>query len=93
MKHCCIAIIASTASLEYLTLLAKSILKTLEIALEKKAKKKFVDIQSGDVSKTWSNNTLLFNLINYKPSTTINEGINKFVDWYLKYYDIKIKLN
>ena len=68
-------------------------IKTLEIALEKKAKKKFVDIQSGDVSKTWSNNTLLFNLINYKPSTTINEGINKFVDWYLKYYNIKIKLN
>jgi len=28
--------------------------------------------------------------INFKPSTTIEEGVTKFVDWYKEYYQIKI---
>ena len=43
-------------------------------------------IQPGDVSKTWANLDKLVNDYNYKPSTKIKDGIDRFIDWYLEYY-------
>ena len=45
-------------------------------------------IQPGDVSKTWANVDALINDYNYQPSTRIEDGIEKFIDWYIKYYKI-----
>ena len=47
-----------------------------------------VSMQKGDVSLTWSNTNLLFELTSYSPSTSIENGIKKFVDWYKIYYKI-----
>ena len=39
---------------------------------------------------TFSNNAKAKHLINYAVNTKIDSGIEKFIDWYLKYYNKKI---
>jgi UDP-glucuronate 4-epimerase len=63
-------------------------IETLENFLCKKAKYNFMPMQSGDVLATYANTTSLENYINYKPSTSIEEGISKFVYWYKDYFNI-----
>lgn len=58
----------------------------LETSLGKSAIKQMVEIQKGDVVKTWADTSKIKSLINYQPSTTINDGIEQFVIWYKKYY-------
>ncbi len=58
----------------------------LEEAIGKKALKNYLPMQQGDVPKTEADVSLLENWINFKPRTTIKEGIKNFVDWYKKYY-------
>jgi len=43
-------------------------------------------MQPGDVESTSAKTDLLENWINFKPSTLIEIGIDKFGKWYLKYY-------
>ena len=50
------------------------------------AKKNFVDIQSGDVIKTYANTQKLKSWIDYSPSTSINKGVELFVKWFKNYY-------
>ena len=59
----------------------------LEDSLEKKAIKKFLPIQPGDVPSTESNNESLEEWINFKPNTSIKDGINKFITWYKDFYN------
>ena len=61
-------------------------IRELEKVLGINAKKKFLGMQEGDVYKTHSNTSLLRNLIGFKPKTTVNEGITRFVEWYKSYY-------
>ena len=63
-------------------------INALEVALGKKAKKIFLPIQPGDVPNTWANVDELVEHFNYQPNTSINEGINKFVNWFTDYYKI-----
>ena len=58
----------------------------LEVSLGKKAKKEYVEMQTGDVEATWANNDLLRELTEYVPETKISEGIPKFVEWFKEYY-------
>lgn len=58
-------------------------IKALEKALGKEAKKNFMDIQPGDVPATHADSSRLQNYTGFKPSTTVEEGVKKFVDWYL----------
>ncbi len=58
----------------------------IEIALNTKADKIFMPMQPGDVEKTFADTQKLEKWINYKPNTTIREGIGRFVDWYKEYY-------
>ncbi len=58
----------------------------LEKSLNKKARKNFLPMQSGDLQSTWADTTLLENLIGYKPNTNISVGVSKFVQWYLSYF-------
>lgn len=60
--------------------------EAIENKLDKVAKKNYMDLQPGDVPETYANVDDLFNNINFKPETTIQDGVNKFVDWYLDYY-------
>ncbi len=61
-------------------------IRELEKALGKKAKKFFLGMQDGDVIETHSNIELLETLTGFRPRTTIQEGIDKFVKWYKTYY-------
>jgi len=60
----------------------------LENALEKKANKNFLPLQPGDISITYANSDNLKNTFGYQPSTSVQEGIAKFVDWYKSFYNI-----
>ena len=60
----------------------------LESALGKKAEKIYMDMQPGDVLRTYADVSDLERDINFKPSTSIEDGILKFVEWYLEYYKV-----
>ncbi|GAB6034749.1 NAD-dependent epimerase [Galenea microaerophila] len=61
-------------------------IETLEEALDKKAEKNFMPMQDGDVVSTYADVDELITDTGFKPSTSIEEGIAKFVEWYKKYY-------
>ena len=54
----------------------------------KKAIKQYLPIQPGDVPSTESDTKSLEKWINFKPSTPVELGISKFVEWYKQYYNI-----
>ncbi len=58
----------------------------IEKHLGKKAKKKFVTIQKGDMHKTFASTKKIKKLLNYKTKVNLNEGIKRFVLWYKNYY-------
>jgi len=61
-------------------------IEALEKALGKTAKKEFLPLQPGDVPDTYADVKNLVKQFNYKPSTTIEEGIINFVSWYREYH-------
>tara|TARA_A100000164_G_scaffold375095_1_gene409387 strand:- start:146 stop:1168 length:1023 start_codon:yes stop_codon:yes gene_type:complete len=60
----------------------------IEKCLGKKAMKEFLPMQMGDVESTSANINSLKNLAGFEPKTSIDEGISKFIEWYLDYYKI-----
>ena len=65
--------------------------EAIENKLGKTAKKNYMDLQPGDVPETYANVDDLFKNIDFKPQTSIQDGVNKFIDWYLEYYNLKGK--
>ncbi len=63
-------------------------IEAIEKALGKKAEKNMMPIQPGDVPATWADVTDLKRDVGYKPDTPIQEGINRFVEWYRDFYNI-----
>ena len=61
-------------------------IEILENNLNKKAVKNFLPLQPGDVPATYANVDALVESIDYSPSTSIEDGIKKFVNWYMSYY-------
>jgi len=64
-------------------------ISTLEDLIGKKAIKKFVPMQPGDVYSTYADIVRLNKLTGYSPKTNIQTGLSKFVRWYRDYYKIK----
>jgi len=60
----------------------------LEEKIGKKAEKIYMDMQPGDVLRTYADVSDLEKDIGFKPSTSIEEGLEKFVAWYKDYYNI-----
>ena len=60
----------------------------LEKALGKTAEKEFLPLQAGDVPATYANVDDLVEQFDYKPSTSVEEGINRFVSWYRDYFKV-----
>lgn len=58
----------------------------LEICLGKEAKKEFLPMQPGDVYQTYADVSDLMEDFGFKPSTTIEEGLSKFAEWFKEYY-------
>ncbi|MUG92462.1 SDR family NAD(P)-dependent oxidoreductase [Scytonema sp. UIC 10036] len=61
-------------------------IEALENCLGKKAEKKLLPLQLGDVPVTYADVDDLVQDIGFKPSTPIEVGIEHFVKWYLSYY-------
>lgn len=61
-------------------------IKTLEDVLGMKAQKNMLPIQPGDVPDTYANVDDLVKDVNFKPSTSIEVGLEQFVKWYRCYY-------
>ena len=57
-------------------------IEAIETACGKTAEKIYMDMQPGDVPKTYADTAQLEAAIGYKPATTIQEGMVKFVEWY-----------
>lgn len=62
-------------------------IELLEKRLGKKAKKNLIPMQEGDVQRTWADIDDLKRDILFSPKISIEEGIEKFVAWYLEYYE------
>jgi len=62
-------------------------IEIIEDALGKKAIKNFMPMQPGDVKFTLADTSLLENWIDYRPSTTLKDGINNFVNWYKSFHE------
>ena len=60
----------------------------LEKVLNKKAKINFLPLQAGDVPDTFASIENLQKNFNYKPSTSVFDGVTKFVNWYKDYYQL-----
>jgi len=58
----------------------------IETALGKTAQKIFTDLQPGDVPATYADIDDLTHDVGFKPETAIEDGIQRFVDWYQDYY-------
>lgn len=64
----------------------KDYVSALEAALGKEAEKEFLPLQAGDVEGTFADVDDLARDFDYKPSTTLEDGMSKFVEWYKSYY-------
>jgi len=61
-------------------------IETLEKLIGKEAKKEFLSMQQGDVYKTCADISDLMTDFDFKPTTPIEEGLEKFVKWYKEYF-------
>ena len=60
--------------------------EAIEAELGRKAIRKYMPMQMGDVPATWADATLLQRLTGHQPQTKIREGIARFVKWFREYY-------
>ncbi len=61
----------------------------LEEKIGKVADKNYMDMQDGDVVRTYADVSKLNKTIGYKPTTTLEKGLGKFVAWYKEYYKVE----
>ncbi len=64
------------------------LIEVLEAALGKPAIKNFMLIQPGDVPMSYADVDALIQDVNFKPNTSIEVGVQRFVDWYRSYYQV-----
>jgi len=61
-------------------------IEILENNLDKKARKNMLPMQQGDIPVTYANVDDLIKDVDFKPSTPLEEGLKKFVEWYRSHY-------
>lgn len=61
-------------------------IKEIETNLNTTADKNMMPIQPGDVERTWADVDELIKDYDYRPNTSIKEGVKSFVEWYKDYY-------
>ena len=64
-------------------------IEVLENKIGKKAVRNFLPLQDGDVEETYADIQDLEKVIGFKPATSIETGIEKFINWYTSYYKAK----
>ncbi|HBE67211.1 MAG TPA: protein CapI [Planctomycetaceae bacterium] len=63
-------------------------IEVLEDCIGQEAEKIMTDLQPGDVVETFADVTALEQLIDFKPATSIESGLEQFVGWYREYYQV-----
>jgi len=63
-------------------------IEVLERCIGKTVEKKLLPMQPGDVPATWADVQALADDVGYRPSTPIEEGVARFVEWYRDYYKV-----
>ena len=63
-------------------------IEAIEACLGKKAEKKFLPMQAGDVAATNADTSELQQAVGFAPRTTVAEGVRRFVEWYRGYYRV-----
>jgi UDP-glucuronate 4-epimerase len=63
----------------------------LEKAIGKQALKEFLPMQAGDVKATYANTDALEDWVGLKPGVSLQDGVNKFVKWFLSFYKHELK--
>ena len=63
-------------------------IRALEDALGKTAEKNYLPMQPGDVQATSSDTSALGNWVGFKPGTPLQDGVARFVNWYLDFYKV-----
>lgn len=66
-------------------------ISVLEDKIGKTAVKNYMEMQPGDVVRTYADTSDLEKAINFRTSTSIEEGLEKFANWYKEFYNIEIK--
>ena len=61
-------------------------IEVLEQCLGRKAQRNLLPLQPGDVPDTYADVEDLVRAVGYRPQTTVEEGVRRFVDWYVSYY-------
>ncbi|WP_373519951.1 NAD-dependent epimerase [Pricia sp.] len=61
-------------------------IEAIEHHIGKKAEKEMLPMQPGDVARTWANVDSLIADYDYRPNTSVNDGVRAFVAWYQQYY-------
>ena len=61
-------------------------IKAIEQSLGMKAHYNMMDMQAGDVAATYADCKSLYDLVDFKPKTDIQDGVYQFVKWYKDYY-------
>mgnify|MGYP001407035442 CR=1 FL=1 len=76
---------------EKLMVFIETLEKCLSKALNREVvfKKEFEPIKPGDVPKTYASTDALHQAVGFKPNTPLEEGLQKFADWYVDYYNVK----
>lgn len=64
------------------------LIEVLEATLGKPAIKNFMPIQPGDVPMTYADVDALIQDVNFQPNTSIEVGVQRFVEWYRSYYQV-----
>jgi UDP-glucuronate 4-epimerase len=60
----------------------------LETSLGKVAQKNMMPMQPGDVLETSADTRALYEVIGFKPQTSVAEGVERFVEWYKTFYKV-----
>ena len=64
------------------------LIEVIEKALGKTAEKEMMPIQPGDVPETYADVEALIEDVGFKPATSIEDGVGRFIEWYQGYYTI-----
>ncbi|WP_178988436.1 NAD-dependent epimerase [Winogradskyella schleiferi] len=62
-------------------------IKEIELNLDKVATKNMMEMQPGDVERTWADVDELIKDYDYSPNTSIKHGVKSFIDWFKRYYN------
>jgi UDP-glucuronate 4-epimerase len=66
-------------------------LDALEEALGKKAERNYLSMQPGDVPATFADTSLLMDWTGFKPRMSIRDGVERFVGWYVHYWEVPVR--